>query len=241
MRYLALLSISVACILLFSLKPASFALSGKSPGDTSPVLAELYTSEGCSSCPPADILLAQLSADDEFKHVYFLSFHVDYWNRLGWKDPFSQGQFSARQQWYARKIDGAQVYTPQLIVNGTVQMVGSDKGKVTTSLRAFLVQSPRCHLTLQPEGNKLNYTIDGKFTNASLFTAIVTPNASTSVKAGENKGRFLKHTNVVRLLAETMRPAATGSVSLAERKPDELVFVWLQDKANGKVLAVAKL
>jgi hypothetical protein len=97
------------------------------------VLIELFTSEGCSSCPPADRLLEKLAAENNDK-VYVLSFHVDYWNYIGWKDPFSQARFSQRQRNYARQFSLESIYTPQMVVNGVAEFVGSDEQKLRAAI-----------------------------------------------------------------------------------------------------------
>src|SRR5947207_1240023 len=117
-----------------------FLLASVMMGQTAPtpVLVELFTSEGCSSCPPADLLLARLQKEQPIKGVQVipLSEHVDYWNQLGWTDPFSSGAFTSRQQSYSRAIRSTDVYTPQMLVDGTVAFVGSDSRKAIETLTA---------------------------------------------------------------------------------------------------------
>jgi len=163
---------------------------------------ELFTSEGCSSCPPADALLPQLQAKYGTK-LLTLSFHVDYWNRLGWTDPFSSPQFSARQSAYARALN-ATSYTPQAVFNGTSHQVGGNRAAIEKTLDN----------TIQPmEINRLSVTAARTTANSSTITvkyetdgsestllnlALIQKEATTSVKRGENGGRELRHTNVVR-------------------------------------------
>ena len=106
-----------------------------------PIVVELFTSEGCSSCPPADALLAELATRPE---VLALSFHVDYWDRLGWKDPFSSAAATARQRHYAEILGLGNVYTPQIVVDGRWQAVGSDRGEVEHALDAARTGRSRC-------------------------------------------------------------------------------------------------
>jgi len=104
------------------------------------VIVELFTSEGCSSCPPADKVLSELKAEAEkYKQpVLFLEYHVDYWNRLGWKDPFSKNQFTLRQENYSRVLPGKELYTPQLVVNGEAELTGSDQKAAKAAIQKAL-------------------------------------------------------------------------------------------------------
>ena len=115
---------------------AAASTRAASPAARTPVLVELFTSEGCSSCPPADALLRELvqETSKDWRRVFCLGFHVDYWNRLGWTDPYSSAKFSQRQQAYARAMKADRVYTPQMIVGGTRQMVGSSSIAVRTAI-----------------------------------------------------------------------------------------------------------
>ncbi len=167
-------------------------------------VVELFTSEGCSSCPPADRLLSELAADAEKtgRPVFALSFHVDYWNYLGWADPFSRSEFSDRQQEYARAMDG-RVYTPQMIVNGSEEFVGSQGGTARKSIENALEHSAGAAIALHP-GNvvegRLNvaYQVTGQGDGDFLNLAVVEKGLAVPVKSGENRGRTLKHDNVVR-------------------------------------------
>jgi hypothetical protein len=197
-------------------------------------VVELFTSEGCSSCPPADALLAKLAAErkDTPEHVYFLAFHVDYWDYLGWKDPFASKEASQRQRWYAespaKPEDKNSVYTPQLIVNGRDGFVGSDETHARASINAALKEPPRASVTptLMPrkagEPIKLSARITGTdlvspkqdrtLRGATVLAAVVEDGLSTSVKRGENSGRTLAHERVVRAFTTVpiAEPGAPG-------------------------------
>jgi hypothetical protein len=175
---------------------------------TGPVLVELFTSEGCSSCPPADALLVRL--DQEMKvagaDVIVLSEHVDYWNHIGWTDPFSSSQFSERQRTYAEALD-SDVYTPHMVVDGQEDFVGSDERRA----RAAIGRASR-RPKAQVEVRNLGPSANGKFRLAlrvtelpasakgNLLLAITEKNLSVAVPRGENSGRRLSHTAVVRRL-----------------------------------------
>ena len=162
---------------------------------------ELFTSEGCSSCPPADNLLPQLTKLDS--NIIPLSFHVDYWNRLGWEDPFSKSEFSERQREYARQFNLENIYTPQLVVNGEYEFIGSDKSYSESIITKALKQKATVRLTIMnvtQNSGKLNFSVhaEGDFKNADLMAALVQKQVIMKVKAGENRGATLSHTNVVR-------------------------------------------
>src|SRR5215471_355426 len=155
-------------------------------------VVELFTSEGCSSCPPADALLAELASRPE---VLALSFHVDYWDRLGWKDPYSSADATRRQHGYADLLGLATVYTPQIVVDGQWQAVGSDRAEVEQALGAarrsreelpvtLTVDQGRAHIALGPGG-------DGVATTLLLIG--FDRRHVTAVARGENSGRTLSH------------------------------------------------
>lgn len=204
-------------------------------------VVELFTSEGCSSCPSADAAVAELLSK-QIKDVYILSYHVDYWNRLGWKDEFSQQGFSARQQQYARHLSLDGVYTPQVVVNGTVEFVGSNERALSTAVNNGRNNgsSSNVHITAEKKNNAVvvNYNIVGS--EAMLLnTAVVLPEADTKVQRGENGGRTLHHVNIVSNLKVT---EAKGSGELTIEIPTQLigktikVIAYTQAKQNFKVL-----
>lgn len=179
-------------------------------------VVELFTSEGCSSCPPADRLLADLAAGAARagRPILTLSFHVDYWNNLGWADPFSRPAYTERQQGYAQALGGG-VYTPEMIVNGTAAFVGSDRARAQQALQTALGRPALARFTrLRASGGQGNVTVTfavaGAPPEALIRLALVQPDTSVPVAHGENGGRTLAHHNVVRAFA-TIRPGATGS------------------------------
>ena len=169
--------------------PISVA-AAQTPGQ--PVVLELFTSQGCSSCPPADALLGELAQRPD---IIALAWHVDYWSHLGWRDPFSRREWSDRQRRYANRLND-DVYTPALIVNGAVMVVGSNRRAVNEAMQATkpLPLSP----SLRRDGELL--VIQPGVIPASATATLVTydPEQVTAVRAGENGGRRLREFQVVR-------------------------------------------
>lgn len=181
---------------------------------------ELFTSQGCSSCPPADDLLRELNERAEAgENIVALSYHVDYWNYLGWEDPYSSADYSARQKDYTRRI-GARTYTPQLVINGTEELVGSRRGEVKARVEKVL-KSDRINITptLSTSFRSDKITVEYKLGKNDLkghrVTALLVQNkAKSAVKRGENRGKELRHHNVVRVMKHADATAA-GSFDLA--------------------------
>lgn len=211
------------------------------------VVVELFTSQGCSSCPPADAALKQIAqvAKDRDLRVYPLSFHVDYWNRLGWEDPFSHEDFSARQTTYAAKFDGNRIYTPQMIVNGSERFIGSDKKKAHEAITDALRKRPRANVDLQintatSEAIEVAYRISGNIEDYALNVALIHTPEATKVPSGENAGRELDHVNVVRSFKVIVPTASTGKVELKvpeEFESDDFEIVgYLQNKQTFEIV-----
>src|SRR5215831_591337 len=189
-----------ACLSLFLLILAFSPVAAQER----PILVELFTSEGCSSCPPADALLAELSARPD---VLALSFHVDYWDRLGWKDPFSSPDATRRQQGYADRLGLATVYTPQIVVDGKWQAVGSDRAEVEHALdlaRGNREEIPVA-LALGHSRARISLGPGGEGVAASVLLIGFDRRHVSAVKRGENSGRTLAHVDVVRGIAEVGR------------------------------------
>src|SRR5216684_1396961 len=171
------------------------------------VVVELFTSEGCSSCPPADELLGHLSHDLSAKNIQVipLGFHVDYWDGLGWKDRFSSAGFTQRQERYAQvlKVDGP--YTPEMVVDGAVEFVGNDAAQAQRVVSHQSSQSEIAQVKITSAGvDQLTVKIKAPPStgDASVVLAITEDNLSTQVGSGENGGRTLHHAAVVRELRE---------------------------------------
>lgn len=175
-------------------------------GSYAPVaVLELFTSEGCSSCPPADRLLPELATLDS--NVIPLSFHVDYWNQLGWRDPFSSSEFSERQREYGQEFHLESVYTPQLVIDGEYEQVGSNRAEASNNIKKALMQNAAVRIDMEEvriDGMKLQVDcrVMGDLKKTILLAALVQKQATTNVKAGENNGARLSHTNVVRVFTQ---------------------------------------
>jgi hypothetical protein len=206
-------------------------------------IVELFTSEGCSSCPSADEVLSELA---DKPNVFPLGFHVTYWNRLGWKDDFSQKIFDERQYAYGEKFNLSSVYTPQVIVNGADEMVGSKRSKVLQSIDNQLKNTFQNQITLAKkiENNKISiqYQLNTVDKNWVLNVALTESKISTKVKHGENGGRTLRHDNVVRVF-KTLPIQAKGIVDFD--RPQSLdnvsVVAFLQEINVGKIVSAAKI
>jgi hypothetical protein len=191
------------------------------------ILIELFTSQGCSSCPPADELLRTLGREPG---VIALAFHVDYWNEIGWRDPFSAPEWSQRQRDYVRALRLSTAYTPQVVVNGQWQMVGSDRRAIREAMRNASAQKPEAHLSIDAEG-RLTARSSRPLT---LWVANVESAFTTSVTRGENKGRKLRNDYVVRKLTKL----GTVNGTFEQRYVwDGTIVAFLQDPRTMRVYA----
>jgi hypothetical protein len=178
------------------------ALSGASArAGERPIVVELFTSEGCSSCPPADALLAELATHSD---VLALSFHVDYWNGLGWNDPFSSREATARQEHYRALLDLTTVYTPQIVVDGKWQTVGSDRAEVEQLLGHARHDRQEVPVSLAVDRGTAHIKLGavGEAVPASVLLVGFDRSHVSKVKGGENGGRTLAHADVVRGVEE---------------------------------------
>jgi len=174
--------------------------------ERTPVVVELFTSEGCSSCPPADLLLTRLSEKQSIVGVEIiaLSEHVDYWNRLGWRDPFSSAELTARQQRYAEVFGTDRVYTPQMVVDGRTEFVGSDAARADRVI-ADAARQPKAAVRLSLAQGRLQIRVaplPRRGVSADVLLAITENSLESNVSRGENAGRRLRHIAVVRRLIQ---------------------------------------
>ena len=212
------------------------------------VILELFTSEGCSSCPPADRLLPQLASADV--NIIPLSFHVDYWDRYGWKDPFSNASFTDRQRDYAKQFKLESIYTPQLVINGQYELVGSNKSVAETDIKKLLKETAPLQLIIDDvkrENDNLSVSCyaKGDLQNCDLVAAIVQKHAEVNVKAGENNGAKLSHTNVVRSFLKFPAKEKTGfhidvpPELVADNKQNWQLVIYAQRRDDLKITAAA--
>jgi hypothetical protein len=221
----------------------------------------LFTSEGCSSCPPADELLTRLDQSQPVAgvEVIALSEHVDYWNRLGWADPFSSAQFSERQNDYAGLFGSDEIYTPQMVVDGRVQFVGSNSSRASAAI-ATAARDAKAEMTVtlakRPTSLADEVPIDIHVGNlpsvsagdtAELMLAITESGLRSSVSRGENSGRKLTHTAVVRKLAGlgglsgSFNSETTVRIEKQWNRGNLRVVVFLQERASRRVLGAASV
>lgn len=216
------------------------------------VLVELFTSEGCSSCPPADKVLARLEAEQPVENVEIipLALHVDYWNYLGWRDEFSSAAYSARQNGYAEKFKLDSIYTPQMVVDGAKQFTGSQFETAVNSIKET-AKTKKSAVEMAIENNNLKIEISDLPAHdvAYVWFVITEDNLETNVKRGENSGRKLPHTAVVRemkLLDRLAENAKTFSVTHnftiqpAWQKKNLNLIVFVQGQNSKQIYAVGK-
>jgi hypothetical protein len=202
-----------------------------------PVVVELFTSEGCSSCPAADEALRELGATQAVAGVEIIALgqHVDYWNRLGWRDPFSSPQFTARQRWYAERF-GEGNYTPQAVVNGRYQLVASQRRSLLSAITAA-AQAPRATVTVTRAAGALRVQVSqlpAGTHSARVALALTEAGLSSHVGRGENAGRLLQHAPLVRTWRTLGTVEANGSFTTAA--PLELAENWQAANLKAVVL-----
>src|SRR5947209_6181589 len=208
-----------------------------------PVVVELFTSQGCSSCPPADALIHDI-ANDPAMHgrVIPLAFHVDYWDSLGWRDPFSSAEWTQRQARYARTMHLSSVYTPQAVVNGTREFVGSNRSALSAALEKASNEKPRGEVTLtgRREGNSLIANIHANIAATDdLMLAIIEDGVTTKIEHGENAGRTITNDAVVRKLVRVAAGQRTVTVPIDAEWREVSAVAFVQERATLAIGAAA--
>lgn len=206
------------------------------------VVLELFTSQGCSSCPPADALLRKLRTEDfGGATIVPLAYHVDYWNYLGWKDPFSSPQWSQRQSQYAQHFRRTQVYTPQLVINGSAEMVGSASGPIHAEIRRQLQKAESGAIAIERitrKGNEIEVVLTARLDaskgrHGSAVVALFEHGVRTAVASGENARLSLVNDAIVRWQGQALSLEANGQTVQGSVK------IPLSAEWNGRELGVA--
>jgi hypothetical protein len=245
----------LACSLLLLLPHFATSQNPRQERPDSVAIVELFTSEGCSDCPPADALLRQINLKQTRagQMIVGISEHVTYWNNLGWKDPLSAPEFTERQEVYASRMSPDGPYTPQMVVNGREQFVGSDAGALQ---RALGDEARRPHpdlniLSTTPSSSGLDvrFSIEGEMSSPLDIVAVVTDDADRSnVLRGENGGRFLQHVSVARSLVRVVTVKGNEEKSVHILFPDGFtpggesghhLILFAQEKHQGAIEAAA--
>ncbi len=206
--------------------------------DKTPIVLELFTSQGCSSCPPADKLLDEIKKQYKNQNVFVLSYHVDYWNRLGWKDPFSSPLFSDYQREYALQFNSRSIYTPQLVINGSEHFTGSNRIKADQALKKYSSLKANTEIVLSDVKKEtasitLDYKVNGGVFD-NITVALVVSERITDISRGENRNRTLKNTNIV--AGRIIKNADSGNISITipewiSEKDELAVIAYTQDKS----------
>ncbi len=233
-----------------AIAPPLQAASDSSQTASHAVLVELFTSEGCSSCPPADRLLAELERRQPVPHttVVVLSEHVDYWNQLGWRDPFSSHQWSERQDEYRRQFGLDSVYTPQIVIDGDIQASGNDSRSVLAAIERS-AKTPHIEIaisSIERSGDGVHLEITaGPARGAALYAVIADDADRSSVARGENAGRTLEHVAVARSLVRVADLQSTALVKTtdlalppAADKGHLRIILFARDARNGHIVGV---
>ena len=221
--------------------------------DHGAIVVELFTSEGCSSCLPADALLRQIDGKQtkDGRRIIGLSEHVTYWNHLGWSDPFSNDVYTQRQDEYGRRFQLDSVYTPQMVIDGEEQLVGSDRDGLQRALDKSRQPQP---ITIQinavasrGEAVSVKYSLAGSLSrgDTELVAVIVDEEARSTVARGENSGRVLTHVSVARTMKRLAAKTSSEEQSLeipiprssdTPQKPGRRLILFAQEKRQGRIL-----
>ncbi|MFO1069771.1 MAG: DUF1223 domain-containing protein [Geminicoccaceae bacterium] len=207
-------------------------LAGPVAAAPAPVLVELFTSQGCNSCPPADAVLAGLAGRPD---VLALAFHVTYWDRLGWPDSFGDERYTDRQRAYAGRLGSSRIYTPQAVVGGRLDVVGSAGGRLEVAIGLVRDDSPAAAAAIDAAGR---VTLPPGTGDAEVWAVAYDDAASVAIGGGENAGRTIAYHNIVRWLERLDRQAPVIPLAGLRAAGRSAVAVIAQDPADGHVLAL---
>jgi len=242
---------AIAAAGLFGFRLEHKAQAAGDPNAKKPVLVELFTSEGCSSCPPADALLQSIDREQNIPgaQVIVLSEHVDYWDHDGWRDPFSSAEMTARQDAYVSHFSQDSAYTPEAVVDGTRGLTGSDRRGLIGAIQEA-AEKPKIEIAIT------NAAVGGKAVQAAvkaeahpgtdLYAVLADDHDESSVSRGENSGRHLEHVAVVRVI-EKLGSLNDGfnkpiHVALSNHTPAKMrLVIFAQERGTGHILGVAEV
>lgn len=218
------------------------ATSLSAQAENVPVVVELFTSQGCSSCPPADQFMEVLAQRDD---VIALSMHVDYWDYIGWKDEFADPQHAKRQRAYASEAGRHSVYTPEMIVNGESDIIGAKPMAVATAIEAYKAQPRLVEVKLSRDGQSMNVNVRALQDVAGPLQVLMVrfqPERVSNITRGENAGKVITYVNVAQDLQLIGPWDAQSDFAAAVNVPDDLpVVVMVQRQNIGRILAAARL
>ena len=246
--------LKVGCLLIAVLLLGAFVFrpSPVPAAQRKTVVVELFTSEGCSSCPPADELLARFQGNrpPNGAEIIPLGFHVDYWNHQGWQDRFSTHSYTQRQETYATRFGLGSPYTPQMVVDGRSELVGNDSGRAQQIITQAAAQPEAADVQLSWTGDKLSVHATSRENNSAIevLLAITEDNLSSNVGAGENQGHVLHHAAVVRELRRLgqlrdgrFQTELTPKPGKDWKPKDLRVIAFVQYKDGGSILGAASI
>jgi hypothetical protein len=261
-----LIVVSVLFTFTFTLWPGDWSVDAhrdSAAGNArSPVIVELFTSESCSSCPPADALLSKLEDKQpiEGAEIIALEEHVDYWNNLGWRDVFSSHEYTERQQNYTDVLGGGSLYTPEIVVDGNAGMIGSRDGEVSAAIKEAARQPKlEIHVSQEsqaPDQNELRFNIatqafrhESRVGRIDFWMAVTERRLHSDVKSGENGGQVLHHASIVRSLRvigsadankdNSFNGSATVAADGSWKRENVLVVVFAQERKTKRILGAA--
>ena len=251
-KKIIIVSSTLLMMSLFALLKAYPTEDIHKPKDTavgpSSVVLELFTSQGCSSCPPADALLWKVK--QEFPdNVFALSYHVDYWDYIGWKDPFAKSVYTQKQRAYGEKFRSNSIYTPQMVINGREHFVGSNRAELYSKIDAYKTHSAEntIKITNTDVANgtvAFSYIATGKIDHKILRAVLVIDERVTQVKRGENRNRTLKNSNIVvqEKYVELKQSSGESSIQIPDiiSKDDGLTLMLLVETTDLDITGAAK-
>ena len=222
-----------------SVTPAAADVNG------SPVLVELFTSQGCNSCPPAEAFMREIAPNPR---IVVLEFHVDYWDYIGWRDPFANPQYTARQRDYAKRFNNRSVYTPQMVIDGRVELVGSHSTKGRETINEFLKggRAGAPSLDITSSGDVVTVSVVGGFESyaGEIWVASIDKEVETLVRSGENSGKNLVNTNMVRSLERVGTWDGSDTQVSTDRGPlvgTQGIVAWVQQPNYEQVVRVKQV